>query len=63
MCIVEIFYRIKIESQAIFKVKLKSIWIATLAGLYGGLAVAGDGVGEAPRLVQEVARLAEFDAW
>ena len=36
--------------------------VGDFAGLDGGLAVAGDGVGDAPRLVQEVARLAELDA-
>ena len=36
--------------------------VGDLAGLDGGLAVSGDGVGEAPGLVQEVPRLAQFDA-
>ena len=36
------------------------IW--DLAGLDRGLTVGGDGVGEAPGLVQEVPRLAQFDA-
>ena len=37
-----------------------NVW--DLTGLDRGLAVGGDGVGEAPGLVQEVPRLADFEA-